>query len=84
MCLLCIPHAKDFLVCYCRGFFLEPQILQPLDKVCFEYRCLACFKSLYCITFGLLAEPDKKRKAISFYLSLLARYTYISHMCCSV
>jgi hypothetical protein len=58
MCLLCIPHAKDFPVCYSRGFFLDPRMLQSLDKVGFEYWCLACFKGLHHITFNLLAETE--------------------------
>ena len=60
MCLLCIPHAKDFPVRYSRGLFLDSRMLHSLDKVGFKYGGFACFEGFIRITFGLLTEPNKK------------------------
>jgi hypothetical protein len=51
-------------------------MLYSLDKVGFEYKGFAYFKGFICITFGLLIEPNKKWKAISFYYSLLIKETH--------
>ena len=62
MCLLCIPHAEDFPVCYNRRLFLNARMLHSPDKVGFEPQCIACFEGFYRVAFALLTEPDQNEK----------------------